>query len=127
MRSKTLSLINRHIRLIKEQGEGEVPMEDPSQQMPPPEGQAPPAPAPEPATEMPFTAASENMYVKFMVDMGTKWMSDTKNTEEATQLNDLSEQFASGNNINAKQVFQQFLKIINPHMGEGISELLDQI
>jgi len=62
-----------------------------------------------------------------MIDMGTKWMSDTKNTEDAALLNALSEQFASGNNINAKQVFEEFLGVIKPHMGEGISELLDQI
>jgi len=126
MKSKTLSLIQHHIRLIREQGEemqqGDMPMDDGSQQQ-----VAPEQPPVEPAAEMPFTAASENMYVKFMIDMGTKWMSDTKNTEEATQLNEMSDQFATGNNINAKQVFQQFLKIIKPHMGEGISELLDQI
>jgi hypothetical protein len=126
MKSKTLSLIQHHIRLIREQGEemqqGDMPMDDGSQQQAAPE--QPPA---APAAEMPFTAASENMYVKFMIDMGTKWMSDTKNTEDAALLNALSEQFASGNNINAKQVFEEFLGVIKPHMGEGISELLDQI
>jgi hypothetical protein len=122
MRSKTLSLINHHIKLIKEQDAGDIPMDDAAQQMAP-EEQA----APAPATEMPFTAASENMYVKLIIDMATKWMSDTKNVEEASQLNALSDQFATGNKVNAKQVFQQFLKIVNPHMGEGISELLDQI
>jgi len=121
MKSKTLSLIQHHIRLIREQGEemqqGDMPMDDGSQQQPPVE----------PATEMPFTAASENMYVKFMIDMGTKWMSDTKNTEDAALLNALSDQFSAGSKVNAKQMFEEFLTIIKPYMGEGISELLDQI
>ena len=97
-------------------------MDDGSQQQVAPE--QPPA---APATEMPFTAASENMYVKFMIDMGTKWMSDTKNTEDAALLNALSDQFSAGSKVNAKQMFEEFLTIIKPYMGEGISELLDQI
>lgn len=126
MKSKTLSLIQHHIRLIREQGEemqqGDMPMDDGSQQQ-----VAPEQPPVEPSAEMPFTAASENMYVKFMIDMGTKWMSDTKNTEDAALLNALSDQFSTGNKVNAKEMFEEFLTIIKPYMGEGISELLDQI
>jgi len=126
MKSKTLSLIQHHIKLIREQGE-EMQQGDMAMDAGPEQQAAPEQPPVESAPEMPFTAASENMYVKLIIDMATKWMSDTKNVEEAAQLNALSDQFSAGNKVNAKQVFQQFLKIINPHMGEGISELLDQI
>jgi len=114
MKSKTLQLIEKYHRLIREQGEDQMSMEDPNAQQAPPEAaQAQPA-APE--EEMPLTSQGENEYIKMLVDAALF----SPSPEEAKTLANLQSVMALKRFKNAREeVLPMVLTIINSSTSGG--------
>lgn len=113
MESKTLKLIDKYLRVIKEQGE------DPNMQVDPNAGaeQAAPVPeAPEPQEEMPLTSEAEEKYISDLVDAALFEPS----AEEAKTLLNLQNVMQMKRFTNAREeVLPLVLSIISPETQGG--------
>ena len=123
MKSKTLTLMRKYHRLLREQGEEGM---DPSAVMDPaavPE--APPAPE-----IMQMTQQGENEYVKSILELSKLYLDAVGNLEDKDQIDQVANAFddaLKSGQVNGREFYKQYQKIMNPHMPDEMRTLLGNI
>lgn len=131
MKSKTLTLMRKYHRMLSEQAEEGLPPEgnvDPAAMSPeaaitPPEA----APAPE-AIRM--TQQGENEYIKSILELSKLYLDAVGNLEDKDQIDQIATAFddaLKAGQVNGREFYKQYQKIMNPHMPDEMRTLLGNI
>jgi hypothetical protein len=127
MKSKTLSLISSYYKILKEQDEqGAV---DPMAAPPPPE-EAPPAEPPAAPESLKMTQQGENEYIKSILELSKLYLDAVGNLEDKDQIDQIANAFddaLKSGQVNGREFYKQYQKIMNPHMPDEMRTLLGNI
>ncbi len=124
MKSKTLTLMRKYHRMLSEQAEEGLSPEggvDPAAM--PPEA----APAPE-AIRM--TQQGENEYIKTILELSKLYLDAVGNLEDKDQIDQIATAFddaLKAGQVNGREFYKQYQKIMNPHMPDEMRTLLGNI
>ena len=130
MKSKTLTLMQKYHKLLREQGEEGM---DPNAAMDPAAApEAPPMPAGEPPAPetMQMTQQGENEYVKSILELSKLYLDAVGNLEDKDQIDQIANAFddaLKSGQVNGREFYKQYQKIMNPHMPDEMRTLLGNI
>lgn len=127
MKSKTLTLMRKYHRLLREQGEEGMP---PDMAGAPPEAPLAPPEAPPAPEALRMTQQGENEYVKSILELSKLYLDAVGNMEDKDQIDQISNAFddaLKSGQVNGREFFKQYQKIMNPHIPDEMRTLLGNI
>jgi hypothetical protein len=124
MKSKTLSLMRKYHKMLLEQDEQDPAAMDPAAA---PEGavEAPMAP-PEPE-QLKMTQQGENEYIKSIFELSKLYLDAVGNTDDKEQIDQISSSFDNdmqSGQVNGREYYKQYQKIMSTHMPDELRSLL---
>jgi hypothetical protein len=124
MKSKTLSLMRKYHKMLLEQDEQDPTAMDPSA-APESAVEAPMAP-PEPE-QLKMTQQGENEYIKSIFELSKLYLDAVGNTDDKDQIDQISSSFDNdmqSGQVNGREYYKQYQKIMSPHMPDELRSLL---
>jgi hypothetical protein len=124
MKSKTLSLMRKYHKMLLEQDAQDPAAMDPAAA---PEGavEAPMAP-PEPE-QLKMTQQGENEYIKSIFELSKLYLDAVGNTDDKEQIDQISSSFDNdmqSGQVNGREYYKQYQKIMSTHMPDELRSLL---
>lgn len=124
MKSKTLSLMRKYHKMLLEQDEQDPAAMDPAA-APESAVEAPMAP-PEPE-QLKMTQQGENEYIKSIFELSKLYLDAVGNTDDKDQIEQISSAFDNdmqSGQVNGREYYKQYQKIMSPHMPDELRSLL---
>jgi hypothetical protein len=128
MKSKTLSLMRKYHKMLLEQDAQDPAAMDPAAA---PEGAVePPMPPPEPPPEpeqLKMTQQGENEYIKSIFELSKLYLDAVGNTDDKEQIDQISSAFDNdmqSGQVNGREYYKQYQKIMSTHMPDELRSLL---
>lgn len=131
MKSKTLTLMRKYHRMLSEQAEEGLSPEGGLDQaaMSPDASTVSPEAAPAPEA-IRMTQQGENEYIKSILELSKLYLDAVGNLEDKDQIDQIATAFddaLKAGQVNGREFYKQYQKIMNPHMPDEMRTLLGNI
>jgi hypothetical protein len=124
MKSKTLSLMRKYHKMLLEQDEQDLAAVDPSAA---PESAVEAPTTPSTPEQMEMTQQGENEYIKSIFELSKLYLDAVGNTDDKEQIDQISSSFDNdmqSGQVNGREYYKQYQKIMSPHMPDELRSLL---